>query len=242
MNRCRDTFVLVVMNGVILGVILELLRTTAGDSEPEAGASAAVPLATEYNLPPPAIETCEERLAALEVTFEASRIPLHDSPSGWFQCGAAQVVRYKRGPDQIRYSTSPKMTCQMALALPQFERIVQEEAERHFGKSVVKIRQRGTYNCREIKAYPGWVSQHSFANALDVSEFTLKGGKVITVEDHYGREEVAPDKDESRFLRAVAHRLYDEDVFSSVLTPRFDRAHRNHFHFDMASFRTDGTR
>jgi hypothetical protein len=44
------------------------------------------------------------------------------------------------------------------------------------------------------------------------------------------------------FLRSLARRLYDEDVFSVVLTPFFDALHRDHFHLDLARYRLDGTR
>jgi hypothetical protein len=220
-----------------LGLLLEL----AFGSPAPPTADAEPSLAEEYNLPPPEIEACDERLAALGVTFAPSRLPVHESPGG-FLCGAEQVVRYDAGPGAIRHSSRPRLTCQMALAMPDFERVVQEEAKRHLGRSVAKIRHRGTYNCREIVAYPGWVSQHSFANALDVAAFELRGGKTISVAEHYGDEWDPRPGPESAFLRAVALRLYDEDVFQTVLTPRFDRAHWDHLHLDMAPFRTDGVR
>jgi hypothetical protein len=40
----------------------------------------------------------------------------------------------------------------------------------------------------------------------------------------------------------VSQRAYDEEVFSHVLTPFFNAAHRNHFHLDLARYRGDGTR
>jgi hypothetical protein len=103
------------------------------------------------------------------------------------------------------------------------------------------MQQMGTYNCREIAAYPDWVSQHSFANAIDIKTFTLKGGKVITVQKSYGRGPDAPKHKEGQFLRAVVRRAVDEGVFTVVLTPNFNRAHHNHFHFDLASYNVDGT-
>jgi hypothetical protein len=47
---------------------------------------------------------------------------------------------------------------------------------------------------------------------------------------------------EGRFLRSVATRLYDEGVFSVVITPFFDALHRDHFHLDQARYRNDGSR
>ena len=46
---------------------------------------------------------------------------------------------------------------------------------------------------------------------------------------------------ETRFLREAARALYDEGVFSVVLTPAYDRLHHDHFHLDLARYRVDGT-
>jgi hypothetical protein len=55
-----------------------------------------------------------------------------------------------------------------------------------------------------------------------------------------------PDQDDppaaGRFLRRLANRLYDDRLFSVVVTPYFDRAHRNHIHIDLARYRVDGSR
>ena len=67
----------------------------------------------------------------------------------------------------------------MALALVSWDRILQKEATAIFHSTVVRIDQLGTYSCREIAAYPGWVSEHSYANAIDIGRFVLKNGKSI---------------------------------------------------------------
>lgn len=196
---------------------------------------------SEYNLPPAPQTGCEARLLKAGALFKASPLEMHWNRSRQFLCGAKQVVRYQRGPAAIRYSSSPRVTCAVALALLRFEAIVQEEAERLFGRKVTAIEQMGTYNCREIAAYEGWVSQHSFAHAIDVKRFTLKGGREISVQKHYGRGSSAPAHKEGQFLRAVARRVVSEGVFHVVLTPNFDRAHHNHFHLDLAAYVVDGT-
>ena len=43
------------------------------------------------------------------------------------------------------------------------------------------------------------------------------------------------------FLRRLTRRLYDEKVFSVVLTPSYDRHHKNHLHLDGAAYSVDGT-
>lgn len=192
--------------------------------------------------PPDPLADCTTRLADAGIRWEQSRVPVHRKGRGpgAILCGAEQVVRYKGGAERIRWSSSPKVTCTMALALGRFEQIVQEEAERHLGRRVTRISHIGTYSCREMAAYPGWVSEHSYANAIDIAGFELGGGREISVLRHYGKPTAAAPHAQARFLRAVARRAFDEEVFAVVLTPSFDRAHRNHFHLDHARYRVDG--
>ena len=192
--------------------------------------------------PPDALPDCDEQLARAGVRFKAARLPVHTEHRSKIVCGAPQVVTYLRGPGDIAYNPTPLLTCSMALALASFERIVQQEAERDFHSRVVRIDQLGTYSCREIAAFPGWVSEHSYANAIDVAHFILKSGVSIEVMRDFDKGDDPPARAAGVFLRAVSRRAYDEDVFSHVLTPFFNAAHRDHFHLDLSRFRGDGTR
>ncbi len=189
--------------------------------------------------PPEHIPECETKLDEAGVKWAASRIPLHKTKGGYY-CGAEQIVRYQSGPGKITWGGKPKVTCGVALAMARLETIVQEEAQRHFERRVKRVGHMGTYNCREMANYPGWVSEHSYANAIDIKWFQLSNGRKISVLDHYVKAGKEPTGAKGRFLRAVARRLYDEEVFAVVLTPSFDRAHRNHFHLDLARYRVDG--
>lgn len=182
--------------------------------------------------PPAPVEGCQEALREAGVRAEPVRMTPHPNPSNTIMCGTAQAVRFKRGPGKIRWSRAPKVSCRLGLALAQFEVLVQEEAARLFGDRVYAARHVGTYNCREMAAYDGWISEHSYANAIDVVSFTLAKGTEISVRRHYFE-----DSPRGAFLRAVARRAYEEDVFSVVLTPAFDAHHRGHLHFDMAHYR-----
>jgi hypothetical protein len=174
------------------------------------------------------------------VTFRASSLPVHKERK--LVCGAPQVVVYRRGPGHIVYDPAPLLTCPMALALASFEKIVQEQATAIFGAPIVRVEQLGTYNCREMAAYPGWVSEHAYANAIDLARFTLRSGQVVDVERDFDKGADEPKRKAGLFLRTISRRAFDEDVFSHVLTPFFDAAHRNHFHVDLARYRGDGTR
>jgi hypothetical protein len=200
----------------------------------------AVDEETDWVGPPEVIADCDARMAAAGIEFVASRLPVHKTRGGIY-CGAEQVVRYRKGPGAISWGGSPKVTCPVALGMARLETIVQEEAERHFGRKVRRIQHMGTYNCREMANYPGWVSEHSYANAIDIRHFELTNGKKIPVLGTYPKNGAEPKNASARFLKAVARRLYDERAFSVVLTPSFDSNHSNHFHLDMARYLVDGT-
>jgi len=192
--------------------------------------------------PPDPYADCAAELATMGVKVRAASLPVHVPPRSKITCGAPQVVTYIKGPGDIAYNAAPMVTCSMALALASFERILQKEAVAIFGSPVARIDQLGTYSCREIAAYPGWVSEHSYANAIDIGRFVLKNGKSIEVLRDFDVGEAPPKKLAASFLRVVSRRANDEDVFSHVLTPFFDAHHQNHFHLDLARYRADGTR
>jgi len=193
--------------------------------------------------PPEPRADCHEALTAAGVQFADAKIAVHREGKGKTQltCGADQIVVYRKSAAGITYEPTPIVTCTMALALAHFDAVLEEEATRAFGERVVRVTQLGTYACREMAAYRGWVSEHSYANAIDVETFELKSGKRVSVLAGFERGDETHTR-AGGFLRAVSRRTYDEGLFSNVLTPFFDALHRNHFHLDLARYRNDGTR
>jgi hypothetical protein len=191
--------------------------------------------------PPRWIPDCEEQLRRAGVKFTPASMPVRPATSNAPLCGAPQAVLYRSGPEKISYGSSLFLTCGMALAMARFETVLNAEAEREFGQAVVRISHLGTYNCRRMARYPDWVSEHSYANAIDIASFTLKNGRKISVLKSFGRGSPEPRRAEAEFLDRLSHRLFDEDVFSGVITPAFDALHRNHFHLDLARYRVNGT-
>jgi hypothetical protein len=209
---------------------------------PRPGAYANLDPDDDYVVGPPEVrEHCAKELEAAGVTFKSAPIPVHTQKKSKLVCGAPEVVVFLKGPGAIQYNGAPVLTCGMALALASFERILQKEALARFASPVARIDQIGTYNCREVQAYPSTVSEHSYANAIDLTRFVLRNGRVIEVLRDFDKSET-PKTPAGDFLRVVTRRANDEDVFSHVLTPFFNAAHRNHFHLDLARFRQDGTR
>lgn len=191
--------------------------------------------------PPAAVPDCEARLQAAGVRFRTAALPVKIMDRGAWSCGAEQVVEYRGSASAIRYNAQPLLTCTMALGFARFERILQEEAAALFQSKVIRMQHGGTYNCRRMARFD-MVSEHSFANAIDLLRFTLANGVTIDVVRHFGNRDQEPTSRESQLLRRVARRAYDENLFSVVLTPLFDPLHRDHFHLDMARYRVDGAR
>jgi len=191
--------------------------------------------------PPAPIEACEAKLRAAGVEFTVAHLPVKPADAQHPTCGVEQAVVYLRGPAKIRYNTPPLLSCGMALGLARFEQALSEEGPRYLGQRVIRIEQGGTYSCRKMARF-ALVSEHSYANAIDIKSVTLENGRKLTVLGTFGKLDVEPQKPEARFWRAVTQRAYDEGAFSVVITPFFDALHKDHIHLDQARYRVDGSR
>ena len=87
----------------------------------------------------------------------------------------------------------------MATQLVKFEReSIQPIAKRIFGSEAKRLKHIGTYNCRSMRQFKGVLSQHAFANALDVSGFVFKDGQSISV-----KRDWKVDGPKSQFLKEL---------------------------------------
>lgn len=197
--------------------------------------------------PPEPLADCSERLARAGVGFRTASLPFQNGVSSRggrserVACGAEQVVMYLHGPAGIRYNAPPLVTCRLALALARFEQLAVEEAQAQLGRRVVGFKHLGTYSCRKMVRFD-FVSEHSYANAIDIQEITLEGGERLSVARHFGKLDAEALGSRAAFLRSLARRAFDERLFSNVLTPFWDALHRDHLHLDLARYRVDGTR
>ena len=122
--------------------------------------------------------------------------------------------------------------CAVNAALALWTRdVVQPMAQKHFGQKVVEYENLGSYNCRKI-AGKNAQSQHSTANAIDISAFVLADGTRISLINDWDDGDAR-----SAFLRDVRDGACDQ--FSTVLSPDYNKAHADHFHLDLAQ-RTAG--
>lgn len=147
------------------------------------------------------------------------------------KCGYEDAVRFGAGGvRRIRLAPSDLgMSCPVAAALTVWEwEVVQPAAQRHFGQKVAEIEHFGSYNCRRMYNREGasW-SEHATADAVDIAAFRLADGTRITL---VGDWEAKGSK--ARFLRDVRDGACG--TFSTVLSPDYNAAHRDHFHLDQA--------
>jgi hypothetical protein len=130
------------------------------------------------------------------------------------------------------YPNSPIMSCSVAAGLVIWQRHGLKDAARDMmASSVTRIDHLRTYACRrQYGKETGWISEHAYANAMDIDSFTFLNGTRVTVLDGWnprGGEATGP----ANFLRAAHDHACD--VFNVVLGPEANAAHENHFHLDM---------
>jgi hypothetical protein len=105
------------------------------------------------------------------------------------------------------------------------DKSVRPAAKKIVGSELVKIRQSGTFSCRKMRTLE-FISEHAFANAIDIPEFRFKDGKKITVVKGW-KGSLA----ESDFLRSIHKGACA--LFPVALGPEYDAHHRDHLHVDV---------
>ncbi len=138
----------------------------------------------------------------------------------------APIVTASAGPVEV--SPAATLACPIVAALDQWiATSVQPAAIRWFRQPVVEIKQISAYSCRGMNGNPNaHISEHAFGNALDIAEFDLADGHVITVQ--YGWRGTP---EEQGFLHDVQSAACDQ--FSTVLAPGANVYHYNHIHVDL---------
>lgn len=128
----------------------------------------------------------------------------------------------------VRYGSHIMLRCPAMLGVLLWERhVVVPAAKEHLGKRLTSIRHLGTYSCRNINRQKfERLSEHAYANAIDIAGFGLEDGTTLSVSKDW-KDEGA----KGRFLREVRNGACR--IFGTVLSPEHDPAHSNHFHIDM---------
>nr|WP_043750035.1 extensin family protein [Methylobacterium nodulans] len=162
---------------------------------------------------------CLRRLDRLGVKAE----PLPPLSDGL--CGAPKPLRVTELPDGVLVSPAATLTCQATEALARWSTEVRVLAERGLGYAPRSVRIATSYECRGQNRDPeAKLSEHAFANAVDIVGFTFEGRDPVTI----GTE--ADGTPEAAFQAAVQAKACA--FFRTVLGPGSDAAHGNHLHLD----------
>jgi hypothetical protein len=139
------------------------------------------------------------------------------------------VVTGIRAQGRMVPLSSPITTnCQLASALPGWLETVNGYAEAMLESPVARVETGTSYLCRgRVGGTAGLTSEHGFANAVDVTGFTLEDGRMIGVEGDW----MPAAQPEGRLLR-LAHDAAC-GAFMTVLGPEANAEHRDHLHLDM---------
>lgn len=169
-------------------------------------------------------EKCFAVLSRSEVVFRRQTYPLNDRGCG-FDDGVLLTNQ------SVRYGNNVLLRCAAAASLVLWEQhVLQQEAERVMKKKVRAIRTFGTFSCRNVNHQKeGRLSQHATANAIDIASFTFEDGSTASVLKDWNKGE------RGEFLRGVRDGACR--FFGGVLSPEFNAAHANHFHFDMGGWK-----
>jgi len=126
--------------------------------------------------------------------------------------------------------------CRLVLAIDDFAKILVEH-------DVVTV----VHYSMHRKAPDKWPEdklgkQHIGGLALDAARFIKKDGSYLDVNDHFkgriGAKTCGPKArktktPEAKELREIVCAAVEQGLFNVVLTPDFNRAHRNHFHLEV---------
>ncbi|MCA9647213.1 MAG: extensin family protein [Polyangiaceae bacterium] len=133
------------------------------------------------------------------------------------------------------------LDCRLVLALNEFARVLAAH-------SVVRVQLDNMYRPqsklpRHRRGKARNPSQHSYGLAADITRLWLADGSVLSVEDDWhgdlgapacGPDAVIHEPDAGSVrLRNLVCAVAREGIFNHMLTPGFNAAHRDHFHFDI---------
>lgn len=134
----------------------------------------------------------------------------------------------------VKVNPPAKLNCNLALATYKWlTEKVQPVARDKYKTAVVSMRQFSSFSCRSRRGSgTSRISEHSFGNALDIGSFTLANGKTISILKDWSTTSALFGIGRDANFLFDAHKAAC-DSFSTVLSPRYNKAHANHFHMDM---------
>ena len=150
-----------------------------------------------------------------------------EGPGG---CGIENAVRLLE-VSGVTLSRPARVNCDTAAALKTWIDTGARPAVGDAGGGIASLRVVASYSCRSRNSQPGArLSEHSFGNAIDIAAIGLEDGTEMSVLTDWNGSRYAAQL--RQMWRAAC------GPFGTVLGPDADRFHQDHFHFDVASYRS----
>ena len=205
---------------------------TGEQGNPNPGNSNTETSETDLKQPVPAFnleraKICEAELNALGAEFSIEESIKDDEVCGW-----SRPLKLRAVSKSISVTGTPIVRCEIALVLAKWTKeVVQPSAQLHIKKEISSILISTSYQCRRRNnASSGKLSEHAFANGVDVMGFELVDAGKLLIEPRLGS--AAPE----RSFQAAA-RAGSCSYFTTVLGPTTNASHSNHLHLDLAERR-----
>ncbi len=144
-------------------------------------------------------------------------------------CGERSPLKITAiGKDRpVKLAAAITTNCAMAGSLANWVVDVQQEAQKDFGAEIESITTGSDYQCRKVNnGHQGRVSEHAFANAVDIVAFKFKNGKKTELGSGWNGT-----AEEQTFWRALHKASCDR--FMTVIGPDGDAAHQGNLHLDL---------
>ena len=154
--------------------------------------------------------------------------------------GPLRGVTFKTDlPDKQRATTIWEIgDCRLILAMDDFAQILAP-------KDIVTVVHYSMYRQPPKSDGDKQGTRHLGALALDAARFITKAGTVYDVDQHWNGKIDAPTcgpkaapnpaTTEAVALRAILCEAVDQRLFNVVLTPNYNKPHKNHFHLEVTA-------
>ncbi len=133
--------------------------------------------------------------------------------------------------DGVRFTREVLVGCEAAQSLYGWVRKSAKPVVGRKGGGLAKIQMIAGYSCRNRNsAKSGKLSEHAKGKAIDIAGFVLKDGTILSVKRDWH------SANKGRTLKKLHKSACGP--FGTVLGPNANRYHRDHFHFDVARYRS----
>jgi hypothetical protein len=201
-------------------------REAVAEEPPEdsSRAAATAPPAPDAASSPPET-SCPDRLSQMSVRYD-ERPPLEEG-----LCGAKDLVLVSALPGEVAVTPPALMACPVAEALARWsvDHVV-PASQRTLGTAPKSILIGTSYQCRDQRT-GAKLSEHAFANAVDVTGFTFSERPPLRIAPQAGESPEAAFQDAIRKAACAA--------FTTVLGPGADSNHDDHLHLDLRERKGD---